>query len=531
MNITPNAYRPVAPQPQTAEATAKKEFNYNSQDPDTLPSETTTIGVDAKDGKVETESVVLHNRKALILFGQLLGIKEDPDFKLNPNADGNFVFPQNHKSFTSANAFAAAAATVDKYNEVYKDLTGKSIEWAFESDKLKVSPETGKWPNAFYARELEGVHFFDVKHTSTGDSGEVASHEVGHAVLDAIRPNYFEGTGAETGAFHEAFGDVLAMLMTLGSDTAVDAIVNQTEAGDLSSKKNILSEMGEGFGQALGLPGGIRSSFNQFTWQDPTTLPERGDDNNLGHEVHDFSRLWSGAFYDVLDGISDANRAAGMSPQEALKAAGEEGWKLLIGQMEFASKGSETTFKEMATNLLAGDAQFNGGQRQDLIRDIMEKRDLLPAGAGLFKSAGPVFSGKVKEKEITLDEEFGALAGVKMNTLVDQPVFGFGPMSEAAPSADEAKKGVKLMLQNDRILFTDTKPSFADFFKPDGTAYQAYVMPGPDGERVLQRVPMAVCDFGHGHIHGNHNHGGSPVHDHGHSHLHGENCDHGHIHG
>jgi hypothetical protein len=434
-------------------------------------------------------------------------LRDDPNYKLNPNADGNFVFPQGHGSFTGANAFGAAAATVNKYNQVLGELTGKKIEWAFGKEQLKVSPETGEWPNAFYARQFEGVHFFDVKHTSTGDSGEVASHEVGHAVLDALRPGYLGATGPESGAFHEAFGDVLAMLMTLGNDQAVERITAQT-SGDLSANRNILSDMGEGFGKALGREGGIRTSFNQFTYKDPATLPERGDENNLGHEVHDFSRLWSGAFYDVLDGIADANRAAGMSPQAALKAAGEEGWKLLVGQMEKSSANSETTFKEMAANLLAGDAQFNGGQRQELIKNVMIKRELLAPGENIFKSDKPSFSGKPVEQKITLGEEFGALAGVKLRTMVDQPAFGFAEVDNSHVT-EQAEKGVKLMLENDRILFTEKAPELGELFNASGElAYTAYVAPNAAGERELVKVPIAVCNFHDGPDAHNHEHHG-----------------------
>ena len=312
MQIRSNsAPRTLASAPKTQDAkpqAEEKDFNYNPQDPATLGNDTATISVRAENGGVETDTVKLDNKEAVFFFGRLIRVKDDPDYKLNPNADGNFVFDQSHESYTGANAFSASAATVNKYNEVYSELTGKKIEWAFGDDQLLVSPETGDWPNAFYARQMKGVHFFDVEGTSTGNSGEVASHEVGHAVLDALRPNFLGGSGPETGAFHEAFGDVLAMLMNLGNDTAVEKLVAQT-GGDLSSKRNIVSDMGEGFGNAIGLSGGIRNSFNTFTYKDPATLPERGDETQLGHEVHDFSRLWSGAFYDVLDGISDANRA------------------------------------------------------------------------------------------------------------------------------------------------------------------------------------------------------------------------------
>lgn len=514
MNINTRP-RPQAPQASNAPApqAEDKTFNYNPQDPATMPSDSATLSVTAENGNVSTDSVVLDNKKGVFIFGRLVFLRDDSKYKLNPNEDGQFVFDRKHESFTGANAFGAAAKTVNKYNAVYQELTGKKVEWAFGEDQLIVSPETGEWPNAFYARQMKGVHFFDVKDTSTGNSGEVASHEVGHAVLDAIRPGYLQGAGPETGAFHEAFGDVLAMLMTLGNEQAVDQIVGQTEGGDLSTKRNMLSDMGEGFGQALGMEGGIRTSFNTFTYKDPATLPERGSETELGHEVHDFSRLWSGAFYDVIDGIADANRAEGMTPKEALLAAGEEGWKLLIGQMESASAGSETTFKEMAAALVAGDAQFNGGKRGELITDIMVKRELLPEGAGLFKSAGPAFSGNVVSKDITFGEEFGILKGVKMETTVDQPLFSIAGVS-APDMTSETKKGVQMMLANDEILFTDrAEAGFDELFKADGTAYKAYVATNEDGEQELHRVPMAVCDFsGHSHSHGGH--------------IHGEGCNH-----
>lgn len=482
-----------------------KEFAYNSQDPAVLEESAREINdVRLNGGKPETDTVRLANKKAIFgPFGNLRDIKDDPSFTLEPKADGNFNYSIGEEKHTAANVFSGAAATVAKYNEVYSELTGKSIEWAFPSEQLSVSPETGEWPNAFYARDLEGVHFFRTGDTSTGNSGEIVSHEVGHAILDAVRPSYFTGMGAETGAFHEAFGDVIAFLMTLGDDKAVDKIVEQT-GGDLSANKNLLSELAEDFSNALDLPSeGIRSSFNEFTYKDPATLPERGSETELGHEVHDFSRLWSGAFYDVLDGISDANREAGMSPAEALKAAGEEGWRLLIGQIENSPAGSETTFKKMAAALMDGDKQFNDGKRQELLSDIMVRRELLSPeqASNLFKSSAPSFSGNVVEKVVTLGSDAGILAGVKVGTQVDQPMFSAFAKSDTDVTS-ELEKGVNLMLKGDKILFSeDGAPSIEDLFKPDGTAYSAYVTTNENGERELHRVPLVVCDHGHDHSH------------------------------
>lgn len=495
--------------PNLPRATSTVSFSQNPQDPQALPGgDVVSIDVNAASGKVSTDSVVLENKKAIFVMGQLVGLRPDPKYKLNPNEDGSFVFPEGHPSATGANVVASAAATVNKYNQVLGELTGKSINWAFGDKQLKLSPETGEWPNAFYARQFKGVHFFDYKTTSTGDSGEIASHETGHAVLDAIRHGYMEGSGSETGAFHEAFGDVLAMLMTLTNEKAVDAIVSQTEGGDLSSKRNMLSDMGEAFGHAVGKEGGIRTAFNSFVYEDPANLPEQGDEDHLGREVHDFSRLWSGAFYDVLDGIADANRAAGMSPKQALMAAGEEGFKLLVGQMENSADTSETTFKEMATNLLAGDAQFNGGNRQELIRNVMLKRQLM-SPEGTFRLAPRQTGGEGAPQQFTFGPDAGALAGVKMTSLVDRSAFGLRESENGVIA--EAAKGARLMVADDKVLFADSIPSFGQLFKPDGGVYSAYVAPNAQGEKEFHRVPMAFCDFGHGPDH---------VHDHSHGHSH-----------
>lgn len=510
MNINSNIRFFEPPKPNPPKNPDKIESSYTPQDPVVMPEQTTIVeDVKLGNGHPETDTVKLANKKAIFdAFGRLRDIQDDPEFKLEPKSDGTFNYSLGEEKHTAANVFAGAAKTVAKYNEVYQELTGKTIDWAFDDKQLSLSPETGEWPNAFYARQLGGVHFFDHKDTSTGNSGEVVAHEVGHAILDAVRPNYFGRTGGpETGAFHEAFGDVLAFLMTLDNDAAVEQLAEVT-GGDLKSQRNFLSDMGEDFGRALGRgTGGIRNSFNEFTYKDPATLPERGDENGLGSEVHDFSRLWSGAFYDVLDGLADSYREEGMSAKDALKAAGSEGFRLLVAQMEFSPSGSTTTFKQMAAALMDGDKKFNDGKRQDLIGDIMVRRELLSREQvdGLFKSVAPVYSGATMEKEVTLGEEFGVLAGVKVDTVVDVPTFSIFSVDQQSGDS-EVEKGVRMMMKHDQILFSDGTPEFGDFFKPNGEVYTAYVAPNENGERELHRIPLVVCNHDHGHDHNHEGH-------------------------
>lgn len=471
-----------------------KTFSYNSQDSDTLPTDQVTLpGVTAEAGRVSTDTVALTPQKAVMFLGQMISMKPDPNYKLNPNADGNFIFPKGSPSLNGSNSFAAVALTVNKMNEVRESMGYPSLKWAFGEQKLGVSPETGETPNAFYARDLKGTFFFHYKTTSTADSGEAVSHETGHAMLDAMRPGFLQGTGAETGAFHESFGDVMGMLMTLQNDEAVDKLVADT-GGDLSKKANLLSDTGEGFGKALGMKGALRTAFNSLVYADPATLPSQGDDTHLGHEVHDLSRLWSGTFYDVLTGINAANMAAGMDAKTSLKSAGEEAFRLVVGQIEHSNNGSETTFKEMGQNLLASDQEHNGGKRADIIKNVLVKRGLMDANAPVasFAPAQRAFTGETTQQRLSFGPEMGILNGVKMDVTVPQASsFGLLAGGGGIDVAAEATKGASLLAQDGKILFTDHVPTLGEIFQPDGSAITAYVMPNANGERELHRVPLA----------------------------------------
>ena len=95
----------------------------------------------SKDGKPQTDTVKLANKKAVFdAFGRLRDIKDDPGFKLEPKADGNYNYEHGDELHTAANVFGGTAKTVAKYNEVYSELTGKTIEWAFGEQQLGVSP-------------------------------------------------------------------------------------------------------------------------------------------------------------------------------------------------------------------------------------------------------------------------------------------------------------------------------------------------------------------------------------------------------
>src|SRR5437879_1450998 len=83
---------------------------------------------------------------------------------------------------------------------------------------LPVVLDDGVDLNAFYTRggfgAGPGLHFFHAnvggRTYFSGESPDVVCHEMGHAVLDALRPQLFNAQTIEAAAFHEAFGDMTA---------------------------------------------------------------------------------------------------------------------------------------------------------------------------------------------------------------------------------------------------------------------------------------------------------------------------------
>ena len=97
-------------------------------------------------------------------------------------------------------------------------------------------PDEGVDLNAFYDRN--GLHFFHgtVRGTKiySGESPDVVCHELGHAVLDALKPQLFDVASIEAAAFHESFGDCSAMLSNLMLPSFRHGVLDETD-GRLST--------------------------------------------------------------------------------------------------------------------------------------------------------------------------------------------------------------------------------------------------------------------------------------------------------
>lgn len=333
-------------------------------------------------------------------------------FTNDPNAKGlglEQIAPPTGKSpfsipgWTSAGGLFNPGTPEFQAGELYVVLTQTYATWVdfFGADfgwqpgvaQLPIVPRAGQDFNAYYDRT--GLKFFYNTDQKTNqliyacESSDVVAHECGHAVLDAHHPDYWDSLLSETGAFHEAFGDMSAMLITLG-DAAVRAAILAENHGDLV-KSNAVSRLAEQLARALSdsghpdavvSPDALRDAVNKFKYAAPDTLPAKAPASQLSSESHNFSRIFSGAFYDVLVGIYGQLRQenSALPADGALAQARLDAGHLLAQGLLLAPKG-DAAFKTIAASMLTANAQNFGGKYLAVLKQAFVARRILSASA------------------------------------------------------------------------------------------------------------------------------------------------------
>ena len=233
-----NAYSTPVESVQTAGVSAANtqevEFSYNPQDQTVMDPVTVNLTTEKGAKAPQTENVRLSRSETL-----------------KPNAEGNYVYEAGTREYITANSMAAVQHTVDRMGDIF----GQEINFAFGDKQIDLHADAGVDLNAYYSRDEASINFFHdfdpVTHKTvySGASGEVISHEAGHAILDAVRPDFLETWKADTNGLHEAFGDLTALYMSSQNDEVCKLVAQQT-GGDLS-KPNILANTGEELGTAI----------------------------------------------------------------------------------------------------------------------------------------------------------------------------------------------------------------------------------------------------------------------------------------
>lgn len=303
-------------------------------------------------GAVGIRSVYLHTRIDAGPKDSQIQVEGLP--AVAPDVHGDFLFePSDAEAFDAAHTYAVVRLTLT----MYQRLLGRKIEWRWNEeggsaqgshDPIRVFPRGGTGANAFYDRAGQQLRFFSftppgaaqgTPQIFTCRSLDIVGHEVGHAVLDSLQPGWLSSFNPpQTGGLHESFGDLSAIFLILSQLDLVDLIVSETKAN--LHQMTFLTSLAEQFGNALGRPGGLRNADNKIKLSEATS------------EVHNVSRVFTGAVYDILaDAFAAARDPRTKDDCEVLYLTGQNVAKLVIEAM-INSPGALVTFADVANEMI-----------------------------------------------------------------------------------------------------------------------------------------------------------------------------------
>jgi hypothetical protein len=250
--------------------------------------------------------------------------------------------------------------------------------------------------NAFYARNdfpaedvKQGLSFFhdtviDASNgrritVFSGESPDVVAHELGHAVLDSIKPVLFSVASIEAAAFHEAFGDMSAILTALQLPSTRQAVIEETD-GTLRRNSSV-SRVAEQLGFAIRQRSpsavdrdSLRNAANSFLYTNPLTLPSSGPATQLTRAPHNFSRVFTGAFLEALGGM--VTRLTANPGIDDVEEASLDMGRLLVRAVSDAPVSTQF-MQAVAERMVLADTALFGGKYAQALTTALIRRGLM----------------------------------------------------------------------------------------------------------------------------------------------------------
>lgn len=314
-------------------------------------------------------------------------IEDSLGVTVQPDANGDYIYLPGTLEFDQVNTFYYTTFTL----RMWERYAARALPWAFPLARLCVDPHAGSGANAFYNEQdrMLGFYRFQVNGTTfnAAESADIISHETAHAILDGIRDLYNESFSLGCTAFHESFGDITAVLVALHDGSLVDRLLDWTN-GDLSVE-NFIAQVAEHLTEGVRATNAhvqeqtayLRNAINHLVSLPFDELPADPADPQvqLGRESHNYSRLFTGAFYDILAAVY--NRQRERAPESvALSLARDIMGSLVALAVESAPVG-EFDFADMARALLTADSLLHDGAYSDLITVVFDRRKILTSTA------------------------------------------------------------------------------------------------------------------------------------------------------
>ena len=330
--------------------------------------------------------------------------------------------------------YYACATSLRRGSDFWGSIS-PSLSWQI-GKTLPVILDDGVDLNAFYTRggfgDAPGLHFF---HAAVGtrtffsdESPDVVCHEMGHAILDALRPQLFDAQTIEAAAFHESFGDMSAILTALQVESFRNRVLIDTQG--VLNRNSRLSRLAEQLGAAIRIEhpdavdrDSLRNAVNSFFYRDPQTLPPSAPANALSSEPHSFSRVFTAGFLDMLAGMFKL-KGDGANGDD-LVAVTRDAALLLVAGVKDAPVVPDYYSQVAAHMLDAGEAAPFSGKYRDVIKSAFVRRGILSLQAATTVTAAP----RTSRRSAVAAASIGTLPSHDLPLAVD---FGRGVRSLAA---------------------------------------------------------------------------------------------------
>lgn len=237
--------------------------------------------------------------------------------------------------------------------------------------------------NAYYDRN--GLHFFHSEVAGvagvtvfSGESPDVVCHELGHAILDAVRPQLWDVSAHEVAAFHEAAGDISAIHSALQLESIRDALIAETR-GKIDRSTRI-SRLAEQLAWAIRQvrpetveANCLRNAANSFFYRDPIDLPPSAPATSLSSEPHSFARIFVGAYLRALAGMAATH--APVTADKLLEVSRDAG-QIFVDAV-IASPIVTSYYSQVAAHMLDADLVRFGGRYRVALKTAFVRQGIL----------------------------------------------------------------------------------------------------------------------------------------------------------
>jgi hypothetical protein len=206
--------------------------------------------------------------------------------------------------------------------------------------RLRIYPHALREANAFYSPKKVALLFGYFPASSSNPqshipggivftclSHDIIAHETTHALLDGMHRRYVESHHPDGLAFHEAFADIVALFQHFTFPEVLRHQVAKTR-GDLGSQ-NILGELAQEFGQAIGQYGALRDAIGGINAETKVWELKKPDPDDYMNvmEPHARGSILVAAIFDafltiyktrIVDLLRIATSGTGVLPQGAI---------------------------------------------------------------------------------------------------------------------------------------------------------------------------------------------------------------------